>query len=96
MPEITLRDYFAGQALAMWLSCETAQHELLRAVFEKHHDDPAVDRRRIMREILARRAYAMADAMLAEREKQRQKRLASRALRRTVATPPAPSCQGGE
>jgi hypothetical protein len=54
---MTLRDYFAGQALNGVLASENPQYHYMCASNKKHTQSAA------------RKAYEMADAMLAEREK---------------------------
>ena len=55
-PGMTLRDYFAGQALVGWIASLSARHE------EPGYSDVAAA------EEAARLAYVAADAMLAARE----------------------------
>lgn len=64
-PGMTLRDWFAGQALAAFLSSETAQEQLQEAVVTMCGPDD--DRREVINKILAKRSYWLADAMLAAR-----------------------------
>jgi len=57
-PGMSLRDYFAAAALQGWLGS-----------YGPESPHPAVDGERQLRKVAAQ-AYEMADAMLAEREKQ--------------------------
>jgi hypothetical protein len=68
-PTMTLRDWFAGVTLASYMATQTAQSQLELAIREKHAETPDEDRRKIAREIIAKRCYLQADAMLAERSK---------------------------
>lgn len=66
---ITLRDLFAAFSLGFYMLSPVAQGQLAQAVAE--HDVPRSDRPRITHEVMAKRAYQLADAMLAEREKEK-------------------------
>lgn len=65
---MTLRDWFAGTAIAALLSTVSAQRQVQQAVEEK--DDGVKDRTKVIAEVLAKRAYGLADAMLQQRLKQ--------------------------
>lgn len=67
---MSLRDWFAGKALSAYLSSNEAIRQLDEAITEHLARTPYLDRREAFRSILAKRAYQMADAMLAEREKE--------------------------
>ena len=58
-PGMSLRDYFAGQALAGWS--------------ESHHSMVCTDDLEPYRVLMARTAYGIADAMLNEREGEPEK-----------------------
>lgn len=58
---VSVRDWFAGQALAGMLSCQDFMNETVRANACKSKDDA--------RAVLAMMSYRQADAMLAERAK---------------------------
>lgn len=66
---LTVRDYFAAAALTAFLSTETVQQQLSDAVNDKYRHRPEEDRRHVMNEVIAKRAYWLADAMLAEKAK---------------------------
>lgn len=59
---MTLRDYFAGQAMQAWLVQRGEVGAIVKIAGGQHNLD-------LVTVIMAKRAYAMADAMLAERAK---------------------------
>jgi hypothetical protein len=63
---MSLRDWFAGMAMSAYLSSDVALTQLSQAVEESL--PPGADRRAVTRQILAKRAYLQADAMIAYRE----------------------------
>lgn len=59
-PGMSLRDYFAGQALAGMMADHESKTE--QAAHGRDHE-------MLLVEVIAKAAYSMADAMIAEREK---------------------------
>lgn len=68
-PGMTLKDWFAGMALVAYLGSNEGQRQLAEAIETGMTAAPDEDRRKLMREILAKRSYLQADAMLAERQR---------------------------
>lgn len=69
-PPVSLRDYFAGQALTAMLSSEIVHEQLELAIRNLEKTEGAKkDRRPVINRVLASRAYQLADAMLVLREK---------------------------
>jgi hypothetical protein len=66
-PGMTIRDYFAGQALCSFMQTPTAQEQLERAIREKVPNGDPEERQRVMAGVLAKRSYLLADAMLRRR-----------------------------
>lgn len=63
---MSLRDWFAGQALSTILGCESFQKQLLAAAQTSLVGE---DERDITARVMASRSYRIADAMIAERAK---------------------------